>query len=45
MAEAKWLQKSRSFMGVNTVAYVMPYERSLDIDTPFDFRIAELLVD
>ena len=45
VAKAKWLQKSRSFMGVNTVAYVMPHERSLDIDTPFDFRIAEMLVD
>lgn len=28
----------------DTLSYVMPVERSIDIDTPFDWRIAEMLL-
>ena len=34
----------RSWYGDRTAAYVMPPERSLDIDTPWDFHLAELVM-
>ncbi len=33
-----------TFMPPGTVGYVMPRERSIDVDTEFDFRLAELLM-
>ena len=33
-----------SFYGDNTLAYVMPPERSIDIDTPWEFHLAELIL-
>ena len=44
VAEVEWLRKSKSFLTPETAAYVMPPERSLDIDTELDFRIAEAVV-
>jgi len=35
---------SQSFFPARTLPYVMPADRSLDIDTPFDFYLAELLL-
>ncbi|MDA7880821.1 acylneuraminate cytidylyltransferase family protein [Akkermansiaceae bacterium] len=37
------LQRDRSFSNDETLAYVMPPERSVDIDTEFDFKIAAFL--
>lgn len=34
----------RSFITSNTVGYIMPKERSIDIDTELDFNIAELIL-
>lgn len=42
-ADITVLRKTRSFLTDETVAYVMPAERSLDIDTPFQFAFAEFL--
>lgn len=44
VAELGWLKRTRQFYGPDTVAHVMPPERSIDIDTLLDFRLAELLV-
>lgn len=44
LAKTEWLQRSLSFLTEETMAYVMPSERSLDIDTLMDFRIAECLL-
>ena len=44
VAQTKWLQQSRSFLTPDTLAYVMPRERSLDIDTEVDLRLCELLL-
>jgi CMP-N,N'-diacetyllegionaminic acid synthase len=41
IADAAWLRKSRTFLSQDTVAYVMPANRSLDIDTPADFAAFE----
>jgi len=38
------LNKNQSFYSNKTIAYVMPAERSIDIDTEYDFMIAEFLV-
>lgn len=38
MAQTKWLLSSRTFLGLDTVGYVMPAERSIDIDTSDDFQ-------
>jgi CMP-N,N'-diacetyllegionaminic acid synthase len=43
-AQAEWLRRIGSFIGDETLAYVMPRERSLDIDTKFDLQIAEFLM-
>ena len=37
--------KERTFFSDNTVVYVMPQKRSIDIDTDIDFKLAELLID
>lgn len=38
------LRKDRKFILPNTYGFIMPEERSLDIDTPFDLFIADLLL-
>jgi CMP-N-acetylneuraminic acid synthetase len=43
LAECAWLEKKRSFVSEETGAFVMPPERSIDIDTEFDWNIAEFL--
>jgi CMP-N-acetylneuraminic acid synthetase len=36
---------AKGLWGGRTRLYVMPVERSVDIDSPLDFRVAELLMD
>ncbi len=38
------LASEKTFIPEPTFAYVMPLERSVDVDTPFDFRVADLLL-
>jgi CMP-N,N'-diacetyllegionaminic acid synthase len=38
VARSSWLRDSKSFFGEGAVAYKMPHERSLDIDTIADFE-------
>jgi len=38
VARCEWLRQTRSFAGPSTVGYVMPAERSLDIDTAEDLE-------
>ncbi len=44
LASVPWLRRTHTFYTDETVAYVMPQERSVDIDTVLDFALAELLV-
>ena len=43
-AQREWLLKNRSFIGEESVAYMMPKERSVDIDDLYDFMLAELML-
>jgi CMP-N,N'-diacetyllegionaminic acid synthase len=44
LAQTTWLQKQRTFLTNETVAHVMPRERSLDVDTELDLKICESLI-
>ena len=39
-----YVKREKGFIGRTTYAYVMPRERSVDIDTEFDFKLAEFLM-
>lgn len=39
------LLNARTFLPPNTYGYVMPLERSLDIDSPWDFYLTELILN
>jgi CMP-N-acetylneuraminic acid synthetase len=41
----EYLEGNASFYGEKTKAFVMPPERSLDIDTPWDLELARLIAD
>jgi CMP-N,N'-diacetyllegionaminic acid synthase len=43
-ARTEWLRQHRSFLSPETVAYQMPFERSLDIDTENDFRQLQIIL-
>lgn len=36
--------KYNGFLNKKTISYIMPHERSIDIDEEFDFKLAELLL-
>ncbi len=38
------LERTRSFFSQNTIPYLMPNEHSIDIDTEFDFELAEFIL-
>lgn len=44
IAELEWLRRHRDFYAPEAVGYVMPPERSVDIDTMLDFRMAQALL-
>lgn len=43
-ASVTWLKEHKSFFSGETLAYPMPADRSIDIDTPADLRAAEELL-
>jgi CMP-N,N'-diacetyllegionaminic acid synthase len=44
VAEVNWLQKKQLFVSDETVAYVMPKDRSIDIDSETDLAIANIFL-
>ena len=44
LANAQWLIQTESFISPETLGYVMPPERSADIDTPLDWDWVEFLM-
>ena len=43
LAQTDWFRHNQVFISPETVGYVMPRERSIDIDEPLDFVLAEAL--
>lgn len=44
LAYWNYLKRCRSFFNQETFAYIMPQERSIDIDNKVDFKLAEILM-
>ena len=44
LARAAPLMEHQTFYGPSTFAYVMPPERSLDVDTPLDLHLCDLIL-
>jgi N-acylneuraminate cytidylyltransferase len=44
VAKCEWVLKSRTFMAPETVAYPMPHERSVDIDSETDLRWCDFIL-
>ena len=44
IARSDYYRQNHSFYGDETYAYVMPEDRSVDIDSEIDFKLAELLM-
>lgn len=45
VASIEWLKQSKSFLSKNTTSVEMTKEKSIDIDTMLDFKVASLLID
>ncbi len=45
LAETVYLRECNGFLGPNTCAYKMPKNRSIDIDSAMDFKLAALLME
>lgn len=43
-ARTGWLQQHRTFITPDTAAFVMPPERSVDLDNPLDWKFADMLL-
>jgi CMP-N,N'-diacetyllegionaminic acid synthase len=44
VAQTEWLLKSKNFLTPETVGFVMPQSRSIDIDTELDLEIADFFL-
>lgn len=44
VTDCAYLKEQNSFIGLETIAYVMPANRSIDIDSELDFALAELII-
>ena len=45
LARTDWLLEQQNFIGPETLGYIMPPERSVDLDTPQDWRWVEFLIE
>ncbi len=45
LISTKTIKRTKSFYTKNTVPYYMPVERSIDIDTAWDFEIAQFIIE
>lgn len=45
LAKTEWLVEQQNLIGQETIGYVMPNERSLDLDTLQDWHLAEYLME
>jgi len=45
LAKTDWLLEQQNFIGPETLGYIMPPERSVDLDAPQDWRWIEFLIE
>ena len=45
VAETDWFKRTKAFLSAETLAHVMPAERSLDVDSEFDLRVASAILN
>lgn len=45
VVDVSWFRRGRAFVGPETVGYLMPRERSIDIDDALDLAVAAALLD
>lgn len=45
LAKTDWLLEQQDFIGPETLGYIMPPDRSVDLDTPLDWRWVEFLIE
>lgn len=45
LAEIEYLKQNKSFLGEFTKAYIMPPNKSIDIDTKIDFELCKILLN
>jgi CMP-N,N'-diacetyllegionaminic acid synthase len=45
LAQAQWLLSHGDFIGSDTLGYLMPPDRSIDLDTPLDWSWGEFLIN
>jgi CMP-N,N'-diacetyllegionaminic acid synthase len=45
VARSKWIRNNAYFISQETMGYVMPRDRSIDIDTPADLQLLKFMVD
>lgn len=45
VADVEWFRQNKTFYSTETIGYIMPKERSIDIDAPIDLMLARALVD
>jgi CMP-N-acetylneuraminic acid synthetase len=44
IADCNYLRANRTFVGTTTLGFVMPPERSIDVDTEIDLKLAREIV-
>ena len=44
LAYCNYIREQKSFFGKETFAYIMPKERSVDVDSELDLKLAEILM-
>jgi len=42
--DVSWFLAGKTFIDNGTLPYIMPHERGIDIDSDFDWKIAEFLL-
>ena len=45
LARTDWLRQNKKFVSEGTVAYEMPVQRSIDLDTESDFHQLKIILE